>query len=119
MSSSKREEAFQTELMDLRRAMREAAGSFAAEKRDLEESRTALALRVAELSATPAFPGDPAALARKCIGAAMAVLEVAYLREGNRFRVRKEGRGKEIYEKLVETLGTRGVLLPPAGDETL
>ncbi|KAB1223696.1 hypothetical protein CJ030_MR2G011691 [Morella rubra] len=118
-SSSKREEALRTELVGLRRAMREAADSFAAEKRGLEEARTGLTLRVAELSAVPAFPGDPAVLARRCIGVAMAVLEVAYLREGSRFQVRKEGRGKEIYERLVETLGTRGIHLPPGGDETL
>ncbi|KAB1226839.1 hypothetical protein CJ030_MR1G012143 [Morella rubra] len=118
-SSSKREEALRTELVGLRRAMREAADSFAAEKRSLEEARTGLTLRVAELSAVPAFPGNPAVLARRCIGVAMAVLEVAYLREGSRFQVRKEGRGKEIYERLVETLGTRGIHLPPGGDETL
>ncbi|KAB1216611.1 hypothetical protein CJ030_MR4G025772 [Morella rubra] len=118
-SSSKREEALRTELVGLRRAMREAADSFAAEKRGLEEARTGLTLHVAELSAVPAFPGDPAVLARRCIGVAMAVLEVAYLREGSRFQVRKEGRGKEIYERLVETLGTRGIHLPPGGDETL
>ncbi|KAB1219227.1 hypothetical protein CJ030_MR3G001290 [Morella rubra] len=118
-SSSKREEALRTELVGLRRTMREAADSFAAEKRSLEEARTGLTLRVAELSAVPAFPGDPVVLARRCIGVAMAVLEVAYLREGSRFQVRKEGRGKEIYERLVETLGTRGIHLPPGGDETL
>ncbi|KAB1226880.1 hypothetical protein CJ030_MR1G011837 [Morella rubra] len=66
-SSSKREEALRTELVGLRRAMREAADSFAAEKRGLEEARTGLTLRVAELSAVPAFPGDPV-LARRCIG---------------------------------------------------
>ncbi|KAB1226872.1 hypothetical protein CJ030_MR1G002655 [Morella rubra] len=93
-SSSKREEALRAELVGLRRAMREAADSFAAEKRSLEEARTGLTLRVAELSAVPAFPGDPAVLARRCIGVAMAVLEVAYLREGSRFQVRKEGRGR-------------------------
>ncbi|KAB1223229.1 hypothetical protein CJ030_MR2G002971 [Morella rubra] len=47
-----------------------------------KEARTGLTLRVAELSAVPAFPGDPEVLARRCIGVAMAVLEVAYLREG-------------------------------------
>ncbi|KAB1216315.1 hypothetical protein CJ030_MR4G003061 [Morella rubra] len=118
-SSSKKEKALRTELVGLRRAMREAVDSFAAEKRGLKEARTGLTLRVAELSAVPAFPGDPAVLAHRCIGVAMAVLEVAYLREGSRFQVRKERRGKEIYERLVETLGTRGIHLPPRGDETL
>ncbi|KAB1226489.1 hypothetical protein CJ030_MR1G014071 [Morella rubra] len=90
-SSSKREEALRPNWWAFA-AMREAADSFATEKRSLEEARIGLTLLVAELSAVPAFPGDPAVLARRCIGVAMAVLEVAYLREGSRFQVRKEGR---------------------------
>lgn len=91
----------------------------AAEKKDLEETPTGLNLRVAALSAAPAFPDDPAILVRRCIGAAMIVLEVAYKSEGSRFQVWKEGRAKEIYQHLIETLGTRGIHLPPAEDETL
>ncbi|KAB1222349.1 hypothetical protein CJ030_MR2G025523 [Morella rubra] len=109
----------QAEVVDLCRAICEVASSFAVEKRDMEEACTGLTLRVATLSAVPAFPGDPTALARKYIGVAIAVLEVAYLREGSYFQVRKGGHGKEIYEKHIETLGTRGVHLPPVEDETL
>ncbi|KAB1209770.1 hypothetical protein CJ030_MR6G005335 [Morella rubra] len=71
------------------------------------------------IKAVLAFPDDLAVLARKCIGTAMAVLDVAYIREGSRFQVCKEGLVKEIYEKLVETLGTRGIHLSPVEDETL
>lgn len=67
VSSSKREEALQAEVVAVRRAMREAADSFAATKKNF-----------AQLSAMPAFPGDPATLVRRCIGTTMAYLEVAH-----------------------------------------
>ncbi|KAB1206155.1 hypothetical protein CJ030_MR7G014300 [Morella rubra] len=114
-SSSKREEALQVELVEVHRAMREAADSFATEKKNLEESRTHLSLSLAQLSVMPAFPGDPEALARKCIGAAMAYLHLAH-EEGSRFKVLKEKRSDFIYQFLVKELGPHGIHLPHAED---
>lgn len=83
-SSLKKEETLQAELVDLRCAMHKAADSLAAEK-DLEESRTGLTIRIAMPSAVLAFTNYPAVLVRRCIGIAMAVLDVAYIREGIHF----------------------------------
>ncbi|KAB1205586.1 hypothetical protein CJ030_MR7G017758 [Morella rubra] len=116
-SSSKREEELQAEAVELRLAMCEPADSFIAEKKGLEESRTGLTVRVAALSAVPAFPDDPVVLACRCIGVAMAILDIAYMRERSHFQVRKERCVMEIYEKL-ETFGTCGIHLPLAEDET-
>ncbi|KAB1206639.1 hypothetical protein CJ030_MR7G001539 [Morella rubra] len=77
----------------------------------LEESLTSLSLRVAELSVMLAFLGDPMILARRYIGAAMAVLEVAHENEGSHFMVSKNGSAKKIYQHLVENLGTCGRLM--------
>lgn len=101
-SSSKREEALRAKVMEVRRAMHEAANSFAAEKRELEGSRTGLSLCVAKLSTMPAFPGDLVVLARRCIGVAMAVLEVAHGNERSRFKVCKDERG--VRRKFTNTL---------------
>lgn len=85
------------EVVDICRVMREAADSFAT-KKNIEEIHTGLSLHVAILSAVPAFPDDPVVIARRCIGAAMTVLEVAHMDEGRSFKVLKEGRAKEIYQ---------------------
>lgn len=101
-SSSNREEALRAKVVEVRRAMREAADSFAAKKRELERSRTGFNLCVAELSTMLAFPGDLAILACRCIGAAMVVLEVAHGNERSRFKVCKEECG--VRRKFTNTL---------------
>lgn len=118
-SSSKREETLRAEVVGIRCAMREVADSFATKKKNLEEIHIGLSLRVATLSVVPAFPDDPAVIARRCIDATMAVLEVAHMDEGRCFKVLKEGHTKEIYQLLIETLGTRSIHFSPAEDEIL
>lgn len=74
-SSSKREEALHAEVVEVCHAVREVANSFAVEKKNLEENRICLSLHLALFSTMPSFPGDPIALACRCIGVTMAYLE--------------------------------------------
>lgn len=85
------------ELVEVHRAMREVADAFTAKKKNLEES-TGLSLHLAQLSAMPTFPGDPVALAYRCISTAMMCLERAHMEEGRRFKVLKDKHDDSIYQ---------------------
>ncbi|KAB1222740.1 hypothetical protein CJ030_MR2G026834 [Morella rubra] len=90
-SSSKREEALHAEVVEVCHVVREVADSFAVEKKNLEENHIGLSLHLALFSTMPAFPGDPVALARRCIGVTMA-----YLEERSHFKVHKGKHADDI-----------------------
>lgn len=110
-SSSKRKEALWAELVEVRHAIREAADSFAVEKKNLEDSRTGLSLSFAQLLVMLVFSGDPVALARRCISRTMAYLQTAHDEVKSHFKVLKAWRADLIYQHLVKEFGPRGIHL--------